>query len=232
MRAPISVVIPTLNAGEALPNCLNSLAEGLHAGLIRELVVSDGGSTDATLAVAEGAGAIVVQGASSRGGQLKRGVAATAGEWVLVVHADTALSPGWADTVDRVLLRPGAYYFRLRFDVSGFAPRWVAGWANLRSSLFRLPYGDQCLLLPRSLYDRVGGYRDIPLMEDVALVRALRADLHSLPADAITSSEKYRRQGWLRRGARNLWTLTRYFAGRDPGALAAAYKRGSGPGVT
>jgi hypothetical protein len=103
-------------------------------------------------------------------------------------------------------------------------PTLFAGWANLRSRVFGLPYGDQGLLLTRSLYDSVGGYSDQPLMEDVAIVRALRGRLRALPIRALTSAARYEQQGWLRRGARNLWTLTRYFGGADLKRLAEAYR--------
>lgn len=225
MRAPISVIIPTLNAAEQLPRCLEALMEGLEAGLIRELIVSDGGSTDATGAVAQAWGAEVLHGAPSRGGQLQRGCVQARADWLLVLHADTALRPGWAKSVRAHLAHPErAGWFRLRFDQGGMAARVVAGWANLRSRL-GLPYGDQGLLISGALYARVGGYADIPLMEDVALARALRGKLCPLPVDAVTSAEKYARQGWLRRGGRNLWTLARYLAGSDVNALAASYRR-------
>ena len=225
MRAPISVVIPTLNAETALGPCLAALGEGLGEGLIRELIISDGGSTDGTLRVAAAAGARIVTGAASRGGQLQRGVAAAQGDWLLVLHADTVLPAGWSDAVLPALTRPGAYHFRLAFDAQGLAPALVAGWANLRSRFLGLPYGDQGLLIDRASYDATGGYRDQPLMEDVALARALRGRLHALPAYVTTSAEKYQRQGWLRRGARNLGTLARYFLGVDPEALAQRYRR-------
>ena len=226
MRAPISVVIPSLNAATGLPACLAALVEGLQAGLIREVILSDGGSTDGTRALAEGWGAEVVSGAPSRGGQLRRGCDAAQGAWLLVLHADTVLAPGWSAAVqDHMAHRAeGAGWFRLRFDQRGLAPRLVAGWANLRSAL-GLPYGDQGLLLPRALYDAVGGYPDQPLMEDVALARALRGRLTRLNGVAVTSAEKYRRQGWLRRGGRNLWTLARYAMGASPEALAESYRR-------
>ncbi|MEX0369109.1 MAG: glycosyl transferase, partial [Tateyamaria sp.] len=102
---------------------------------------------------------------------------------------------------------------------------FVAAWANIRARLFRLPYGDQGLLVRRGAYVAAGGYPDIPLMEDVALVCALRGQLDALDAVAVTSAEKYRTQGWLRRGTRNLWTLARYFAGVSPVALAKTYRR-------
>jgi rSAM/selenodomain-associated transferase 2 len=225
MRAPVSVIIPTLDAGAALPGCLGALGEGLAEGLIRELVVSDGGSRDGTLAVAAASGAVLVTGPAGRGGQLRRGVAAAQGAWLLVLHADTRLAPGWAAAVRGHLASDRAGYFRLSFDAEGLAPRIVAGWANLRSGLFGLPYGDQGLLVPRALYDVVEGYRDQPLMEDVEIARALRGRLVGLPAAAVTSAAKYLAQGWLRRGARNLWTFARYRAGVSAERLAAEYRR-------
>ena len=225
MRAPISVIIPTLDAEDALPACLASLMEGVQAGLIRELIVSDGGSQDATCALVRSAGAEVIEGAAARGAQLRKGCARAKGEWLLVLHADTVLQPGWSDVVQAHLASGRTGYFKLRFDAHGLLPAWVAAWANLRSRLFDLPYGDQGLLVPRKMYDAAGGYPDQPLMEDVALARALKGKLSMMPAVLTTSAARYRAQGWLRRGARNLWTLLRYFLGVDPAKLAAAYRR-------
>lgn len=225
MRAPVSVIIPTLNAADQLPDCLAALMEGIEAGLIRELIISDGGSTDATGATAQAWGAEVLHGAPSRGGQLRRGCAAAQGEWLLVVHADTVLSPGWSKAALGHLGQPDkAGWGRLAFDQGGIAASLVAGWANLRSRL-GLPYGDQALLLSKALYTRAGGYPDQPLMEDVRLARALKGQLVALDMVAITSAAKYRRQGWLRRGARNLVTLLRYLAGQDVETLARSYRR-------
>ncbi|MEM9969032.1 MAG: TIGR04283 family arsenosugar biosynthesis glycosyltransferase [Pseudomonadota bacterium] len=226
MRAPISVVIPTLNCENTLPDCLNSLMEGLEFGLIRELIVSDGGSSDTTGAVAQAWGARVVHGAASRGGQLRRGCAVAKGDWLLVLHADTQLEPGWPKAVQahiRQSDRPAWFY--LRFDQAGIAAWLVAQWANIRSGFWHLPYGDQGLLIPRRTYLAIGGYADVPLMEDVALVRKLRGSLIGLRVTAVTSAAKYRSQGWLRRGARNLWTLMGYLAGRDVASLEREYRR-------
>ena len=222
MRAPISVIIPTLNAEETLSACLTGLMEGVEAGLIRELIVSDGGSDDATTRVAEAWGGDVLQGPPSRGGQLRRGCAAAKSEWLLVLHADTVLSEGWTGPVAAHLNAQTAGWFQLRFRGGGAAGRIVAGWANLRSRM-GLPYGDQGLLLPRRLYQSVGGYPDEPLMEDVALARALKGQLQRLDATAMTSAARYHKQGWLRRGGRNLWTLLRYFTGASPQDLVRSY---------
>ena len=230
MPARISIIMPTLNAAATLPRSLEALIEGLGTGLgtglIRELIVSDGGSDDATPDMAVAAGALVLTGPPSRGGQLQRGCAAASGQWLLILHADTVLSPGWAQVVSDHINRAGAgpAWFRLRFDDPGVMASWAAGWANLRARLFGLPYGDQGLLVAKDDYLRAGGYPDQPLMEDVALVRAL-GGLTGLPAEARTSAGKYQRDGWLRRGARNLWTLMRYFSGADPEILATRYRQ-------
>lgn len=226
VSAELSIIIPALNAERSLPRCLDALIEGVLGGLVKELIVTDGGSTDDTLVIAEATGAEIVSGPASRGGQLRRGVAAARGRWILILHADTVLEAGWSEVV-KAHIRDGSgpAHFRLGFDQRGPMPAWVAGWANFRSWAFSMPYGDQGLLVSRADYDRTGGYPDQPLMEDVALVRRLNRPLSALPLRAVTSARRYRAAGWLRRGARNLWTLGRYFAGADPEVLAAGYRR-------
>lgn len=226
MQAPISVVIPTLNAATALPATADALLEGVSSGLIRDLVISDGGSTDATAEVAEALGAIWITGAAGRGGQIARGVAACDGPWLLLLHADTHLSPGWAQIAHKhIQTAPNrAGWFRLRFRANGLAPRIVASGANLRSRLFGLPYGDQGLLIARDTLQAVGGVPDVPLMEDVRLARALRGKLTELDAEAQTSAERYARDGWARRVALNLATLTQFALGADPSQLKTRYE--------
>jgi len=225
MSAPVSVIIPTLNAAQTLPRCLEALMPGLEAGLIRELIVCDGGSDDGTDAIAQAWGGEVFVVSPSRGGQLRKGCAAARGDWLLVLHADTALGAGWAEVVSRhIRTSRKAAWFRLKFDSAGLPAALVAAWANLRSGL-GLPYGDQGLVVPRQLYVETGGYPDIPLMEDVAIARMLKGQLVGLPTAAVTSAAKFQQQGWLRRGARNLWTLARYVAGTDPARLARRYQK-------
>ncbi len=238
MRAPLSVIVPTLNAEAALPLLLADLMAANEAGLLRELILSDGGSTDQSQRIAEAVGAEWVTGPAGRGGQLQRGVAQAKGDWLLILHADSHLPEGWLEAVSRHIgMAHGpdhgpdqsadqkAGYFALSFDAKGPMPRLVAGWANLRARLLGLPYGDQGLLLSRVLYDQIGGYPDIPLMEDVAIAKALTGQLRPLDARIVTSAAKYQQQGWLRRGTRNLVTLLRYLAGADPEDLAQAYRR-------
>ncbi len=227
MSAPLSIVIPTLNAAQALPATADALLEGVTSGLVRELVISDGGSDDAIADVAEALGAVLIEGPAGRGGQLARGVAAASGDWLLLLHADTHLSPGWAGAVHaHIAGHPDqAAWFRLTFRADGVQPRLVAAGANFRSRIFGLPYGDQGLVISKRLLKDAGGIQALPLMEDVALARALKGKLRGLDVDAMTSADRYERDGWNRRVLRNLGTLARYYLGVRPDALKARYEK-------
>lgn len=224
----ISVVIPTLDAAPHLARALAPLVPAVAEGLVRELVISDGGSRDDTLAIADGVGARIVEGPRGRGRQLIAGAAAARGDWLLFLHADTALEDIWARDaarfIDAARDRPRAAAFRFAFDDDAPAARRAARWVDLRCRVLALPYGDQGLLISRAFYDAVGGYRDLDLMEDVDLVRRIgRARLTMLSARAVTSADKYRRDGYGRRARRNLVLLARYMMGADPADLAKRY---------
>lgn len=227
MSAPISVIIPVLNAADRIGPCLGVLGEALFEGLIHEVILADGGSTDEIAEVAEAVGARLVIAPAGRGQQLAAAARDVRGQWVLVIHADSVMGEDWIAAVrDHMRLHPDkAGYFRLKFESDHWMAGLVAGWANLRSRLFGLPYGDQGLLVPKTLYDRVGGYPEIPLMEDVAIARRLRGHLKPLSSTITTDAARYEAEGWFRRGARNLITLTRYLLGTPPERLARSYTK-------
>ena len=225
MRAPISVIIPTLNAEEGLRLCLTSLDEGIEAGLISEIIVCDAGSADETETIAQAAGALIVTSEKGRGIQLRTGAHTASCEWLLFLHADSCLETDWSKTLIEYVQGPGmAFVFRLRFRSSGFAPRFVERWANWRTKLFALPYGDQGLLIQTKFYEELGGFKDMPLMEDVEFAQKLAGRFSVLPITLSTSARKYEQQGYFRRGAKNLSILLRYLCGADPEKLSKEYE--------
>ncbi len=225
MPARLSIIIPTRNAAGELPATLMSLMPGVEAGIIRELIVVDAGSTDATTLIAEDAGAIVLTTTPSRGGQLRAGAGAARGDWLFFLHADTHLPDDWTTSITQRYSTPDrAACFQLAFRADGFGARWTAGWANLRTRLLGLPYGDQGLLIHRDLYANIGGYPDQPLMEDVEIAKSLRGRIDMLPQVVRTGADKYVAEGWFRRGAKNLSFLIRYKFGAGAKGLARQYQ--------
>jgi rSAM/selenodomain-associated transferase 2 len=215
----LSVIIPTLNAEATLGPVLAALVPAVVDGLVQEAIIVDGGSSDATLAVAEAAGTRIVQAKRGRGSQLDAGAALARGDWFLFLHADTVLQPGWEDEaqsfterVDAGRRPPAAAAFRFALDDDGLMPRLLEGLVRLRCLTLALPYGDQGLLISRRLYAELGGFRPLPLMEDVDLVRRLpRRQRVMLQSRAVTSAQKYRREGYLSRMLRNAACIALYY---------------------
>ena len=226
LSAPLSIIIPTVDAAASVSQTLAALAEA-HA-LIREIIVADGGSGDDTAALAAGTGARIVTAPRGRGAQLAAGAAAASGDWLLFVHADTRLQPGWSDDVARFIADPGnrerAGYFSYRLDDSSPAARRLERLVTWRSRVLGLPYGDQGLVLASAFYRALGGFPPLVLMEDVALVRRIgRRRLVALKSGALTSATRYRREGYLWRPLRNLGCLALYFLGVPPGLIVRLY---------
>lgn len=216
----ITVVIPTLNAEAGLAATLTSLVPAAVDGLVCEVIVVDAGSTDRSIRIAEQAGAEIVRTGPGRGSQLALGAKQARFPWLLFLHADTILETGWEREAVAFIERvqgggrnEAAAAFSFALDDLGIRPRMVEAAVAVRCALLRLPYGDQGLLIPRRLYEQLGGYAQIPLMEDVDLVRRLRRDqIVVLRSRAITSAARYRRDGYVRRSLRNLLCLTLYYA--------------------
>ena len=222
----LSIVIPTLDAGDTLAATLAALG---GAAFETETVVADGGSGDATRAIAEAAGARLVAAPRGRGVQLAAGAAEATGEWLLFVHADTVPSAGWAMAAEAFMADPAnarrAAHFRFALDDAAPAARRLERLVGWRCRVLGLPYGDQGLLMSRALYDEVGGFRPWPLMEDVDMARRIgRRRLVALEVAAVTSAAAYRREGYGRRPLRNLACLGLYYLGVAPRLIERLYR--------
>ena len=233
----ISVIIPTLDTEKDLAPTLAALIPAAVDGFVREVIVVDGGSSDATLTIAENAGVEIIESARGRGLQLRAGARRARFPWLLFLHADTELGRDWdtvaanfIEKVDGGRLSASAAAFRYRLLDDGWRPRLLEQAVALRCAVFRLPYGDQGLLIPRGLYDEIGGFNEMPLMEDIDLIHRIgRSRLRMLNADALTSALRYRRDGYLRRILRNQACLALYTVGVSPQRIEQIYANERSP---
>jgi rSAM/selenodomain-associated transferase 2 len=223
----LSVVIPAWNEACNLAATLEALPERA------EIVVADGGSVDGTIEIARRSGARVVACEPGRARQMNRGARETRGDVLLFLHADAVLGSGAAEAIEGALADPAAVggFFRLRIRSPRAALRLTAFGSNIRARRLGQPYGDQGLFLRRSVYENVGGFPDVPFLEDVALIRILRRKGRLVPLDVTVSTgdRHWRELGVLRTTLLN-WTMVGlYFAGVPPSALAPHYSRWRAP---
>lgn len=224
----LSVIMPTLNAERHLPASLSALFPAAVSGLVKELIVVDGGSNDRTIAVVEQAGARIISCKPGRGLQLKTGAETARSDWLLFLHADTALAGGWIEEVENFVRGTGSDkvgVFRFQLDDKRYRARLLEFLVRLRCRLLALPYGDQGLLISRQMYDEIGGYKPIALMEDVDLVKRIgRQRLHYFKAAAVTSAERYQKDGYMSRMGRNVRCLAMWFSGVAPEKILEKYR--------
>jgi rSAM/selenodomain-associated transferase 2 len=227
----IAVVIPALHEADRIEEAIRSArAPGV------EILVVDGGSRDATEEKARDAGARVLRSAPGRARQLAAGVAASAAEALVFLHADCRLPPGYADAVRDALADPAVAggAFALRFEresgatrLASLGLRIVEAGAALRVALFGLPYGDQALFARRSALERAGGVPQVPIMEDLDLVAGLRRTgrLAALATPVVSSPRRYLARGVVRTWLRNAGALLAWRLGLDRGRVASWYGR-------
>jgi rSAM/selenodomain-associated transferase 2 len=220
-QSTVSIVIPALNEEELLPEALAGVRR--QQGPL-EVVVADGGSADATVALARSLGAVVVEAPRGRARQMNAGAAATSGDILLFLHADTRLPEGALGRVREALAEASAGCFRLRFDRPSpvlrlwTLPIWM-GW-------HRLAFGDRALFVRRDVFERVGGFPDQPIFEDLEMVRRLRREgpFVFLPAAVVTSARRFRAGGAVRQQARNAALWLAWSAGVPPERLDRFYR--------
>ena len=225
-RPGLSIVIPTLNEEGALPRLLSDLAS---LQVAHEVIVADGGSTDATVTEARAAGARALRAEGGRGAQLRAGAQIAAAPVLAFLHADARLGAAAVARLEALAVDPPPYpcAFGFRIDSSRRIYRLLEPGTNWRARFLGLPYGDQGLVIRGDEYWAAGGHPDQPLMEDVALARALARrgkKIHLLAETLAVSPRRWERDGPLRRTVSNLTLLVRYLLGASPAGLAARYR--------
>lgn len=218
----LSIIIPTLNEEVSLVETLQSISGRGH-----EIIVVDGGSEDRTRLIARKFTPVVIQSHRGRGRQQHEGACRAQGDALIFLHADTRLPKrfeGWVrDALRDPLVAFGA--FHLGHEPSSAFLKLISLMANLRSRLLKMPYGDQALFMRRSLYFRAGGFRDLPIMEDVDLVQRLnRMGQFKLVRGTVrTSARRYDGEGLLYTTLRNWAIIIRYLFGQSPERLQRFY---------
>lgn len=226
--ARLSVVVPVRDEARRLPALLAQLFAA--PGLVAEVLVVDGGSGDASRAIAQLAGARLMRCSGGRGAQLAAGAATAVSPWLLLLHGDAVLPAGWDRVLDRAMGRAGsgpaqAWYFELAIADPHPGLRLVERAVALRSRWRQRPYGDQGLLLPAALLAQCGGVPPLPLMEDLELVRRLRghARLRSLGLPLRVDGRRWRRLGVWRTAVENARLRRAWRQGACPAQLARRY---------
>ena len=221
----LAVVIATLDEAERLPGLLRDLS---HLDLEADIVVSDGSSSDDTVAIARSAGARALEGPRGRSRQLRAAAEATTAPWLLFLHADTRLPPDARAALVDFLRDPSKTDFaHFAFTLEGSDPFWrfIELGQRLREWMYGLVYGDQGLLVSRTLYERVGGYPEWSFLEDVGMIDRLNhaGTRRRLPAPIVTSPRRYEADGRWKRWLGNVRLITLFRMGTSADALAGRY---------
>lgn len=233
MSFALSIIIPTLNEEQVLGKTLARLGKQKNSEVI-EVIVVDGGSSDTTLALAEKAGCRTISSAKGRGRQMNAGAAAARGEVLLFLHADTLLPDNFFQLILDAVHLPSfaAGAFSLAIDSPAKSLATIAWFANLRSRLLQLPYGDQALFVSKRMFDAIGRFPEMAIMEDFVFIRKIRktGKIIILTERVMTSARRWQNIGIVRTTLINQAIVCGYRLGVPPATLAGWYRRMRGVG--
>lgn len=222
----ISVIIPVLNEAIAIRSVLAKVSQAKNV----EVIVADGGSQDETVAIAQSLGVKVIITTPGRANQMNAGVAVATGDILLFLHADTCLPADFETLIISALQNPKiiAGAFELRIDAELRGLRLIETMVNWRSHILEMPYGDQAIFLKTTVFQEIGGFPDLPIMEDFELMRRLkrRGRIAILPTAVVTSGRRWQKLGVVKTTLINQMVILGYFLGVSPSRLVRWYRRG------
>lgn len=218
----LTAVIPVLNDADAAERLLAQIGPDSEV----EVIIVDGG-LDSRLERIAGTrpGTRVLRTSAGRARQMNAGAREADGDWLLFLHADSQLPSGWRHAMAAMSAEAVGGWFRFALDDAAWQARVIERLVGWRVRVMRLPYGDQGLFVRRAVFNDMGGFADLPLLEDVEFVRRLvsAGPVAEVALPLRTSARRWRRDGWFRRSARNGLIVSLYFAGVSPARLARWY---------
>jgi rSAM/selenodomain-associated transferase 2 len=231
-KMPFSVIIPVLHESHRINHLIDHL-DGLEADKDREIIVVDGSPEQDTLEAIRSRQVIKIISEKSRAQQMNAGATIAKGEILIFLHVDTELPDGAFTKISSVM-KQDAYVggaFELGIKSDKFVYRVLEYWVSIRCRFTRIPYGDQAIFIRRNYFKKIGGYSNIPLMEDVELMRRIRVagdKIYIIPDRVVTSPRRWEQEGFMYVNLRNTAQLTLYYLGFSPKKFARSYKNING----
>ncbi|WP_448266245.1 TIGR04283 family arsenosugar biosynthesis glycosyltransferase [Nostoc sp. DSM 114159] len=223
--AKISIIIPAINEAGNIKKAIATTQANLNI----EVIVIDGGSSDDTVAIAQSLNVKVISSSPGRAVQMNAGAVAASGEILLFLHADTRLPTGFDEMIRTALQQPGivAGAFKLRIDASLLSLRWVEWGVNVRSHFYQMPYGDQAIFLTKEVFQKIGSFPELPIMEDFELMRRLKriGRIVIIPTPVVTSARRWLQKGVLKTTLLNQIVIIAYLFGVSPERICRWYRR-------
>jgi rSAM/selenodomain-associated transferase 2 len=220
----ISIIIPALNEAPTIAQVISTARNAKNV----EIIVADGGSSDGTVEIAQYEADRVISTTPGRATQMNAGAAASTGDILLFLHADTHLPHGFDTRARQALAKPGtvAGAFELKIDAPLLSLRLVETGVNCRSHFLEMPYGDQAIFLKTATFNQIGGFPDWAIMEDFEFVRRLKKQgrIEILPQAVLTSARRWQQVGVLKTTVINQIVIIAYFLGVSPDRLAFWYR--------
>ncbi|MEH2167742.1 MAG: TIGR04283 family arsenosugar biosynthesis glycosyltransferase [Nostoc sp.] len=224
--AKISIIIPVINEAGNIKEAYATTQLSTNI----EVIVVDGGSEDGTVEITQSLDNIkVISSLPGRAVQMNAGAVAASGDILLFLHADTRLPIGFDEMIRTALQQPGtvAGAFKLRIDASLLSLRWVELGVNLRSHFCQMPYGDQAIFLTKQVFQQIGGFPELPIMEDFELMRCLKRTgrVVIIPTPVVTSARRWLQKGVFKTTLFNQIVIIAYLLGVSPERIRRWYRR-------